>query len=346
MATVIQVCSDVLCQFYKSQRKAVKNSNPQGFRLQRGRSHRLYSTRLWPVASIADIDSDSRPTWYYDSAAQKISFSAADGGDASLNTYCTPGGSSGVLGGASATDISIQGIESWYGDTGFNFNNCGSYEAVDCLAFGARDNGIAGDMSTGVEIRCESAANGNDGSNAHHQTTTLEDTTRNAVFLKIDAWCHDNYDDGDSLHERCQGTYLGGLFEYNGNRGIATAFGAHVTVRSAYSRKNGQNSRGVGITGEGFGVIGVTDGGEGGNGTQMECYDCISESDNYGFAAHSFGNIVRAFNCKTIDALIAAYSASEGDVYLQDCRDSGSATVKLEALGGTITVNNGVAVAW
>jgi hypothetical protein len=312
--------------------------------LQRGRGYRLPSTRIWPVTSIAAVDADERPSWFHDNVTGKIYFSAADGGDATTHDYYSTGNTSGASGGTAATQVEVQGIESWYGVTGFSFANCGSYRAVDLFAFGANGNGIVGDYATGTEIRCEGAGCGGDGMNAHHQITTPEATTRNGVYIRIDPWAHDNYDDGNSIHERCQETIIGGLFEYNGDRGVVPASGAHTTIHDAYSRKNGQNTRGTAITGEGFGIINTNQAGEGGVGTQLECHGCISDQDNYGFAAHSTDGIVRAFGCKTINAEIAAYSANLGSVFLHDCTDDGSSVVKLAAGGGVITVSNGLLV--
>lgn len=311
--------------------------------LQRGRSHRLPSTRLWPVASIAEVDSDPRPTWYHNGAG-KIYFSASDGGDATTHTYYSQGALSGCSGGTAKADVEIQGIEAWYGDYGFSFANCGNYRAVDLFVIGSRGDGIVGDKSCGTEIRCESCANGNDGFNSHHQTTTPEATTRNGVYLRIDPWAHDNYDDGSSVHERCQETVLGGLLEYNGDRGIVPAGGAHTTIRGAYSRFNGQLYGDAGVQGQNYGIINSAVAGEGGVGTQMECYDCISEGGCYGFGSHAADGIIRAINCRTKDATIAAYSADYGKLYAYDCKDSGSAEVKSATNGGEIVVSNGVAV--
>lgn len=318
-------------------------SDAERHSLNGGRSHRLFSTRLWPVASIAEVDSATAPSWYHDGSGT-IYFSASDGGDATTNTYYSPSSVDGFGSGISATNIEIQGIEVWYGAYGFRMSDCGSYTLRDVIAFGSGQSGIVGSKSTGTEIRCESAASGTDGVNTHGQTTTAEATTRNSTYVKIDLWCHDNYDDGTSIHERCRETIIGGLFEYNGDRGVVPAFGAHSTVYNAVARFNGQNTPSDTITGEGFAVVGDPVAGEGGDGTQMECHGCISEGNNYGFASHAATGVVRAYGCRSIGNAIAGYSADYGTTYVYDCLESGSGAAKSETNSGSVTVSNGTLV--
>ena len=87
-------------------------------------------------------------------------------------------------------------------------------------------------MPVGIEEECEYAANANDGSSPVNNAPTLEQIT------VINAWSHDNGDEGHSIHENCRGNYLGGLFEYNANGGITPAIGASAIILGSYTRGN------------------------------------------------------------------------------------------------------------
>lgn len=298
--------------------------------LQRGRAHRLPSTRLWAVGSLAEIDADPRPTWWWDAGV--LYFSASDGGDATARTYYVPGGGNGITAAGSRGRVEITGIESWYGDAPFSLSGM-HFRLTECAAFCGRLNGFTRDDAIGEEIRCESAGNGNDGSNAH-TTDSPHDAQASAVI--VDPWYHDNADDGESSHERCLITVFGGLSEYNGDRGFAPAGGAHYTLIGTHTRHNGQIDL---VGGEGVGCVNPAVASEGGIGTQAVCVGCLSESDRYGFGAHASDATLLARDCRVIGATARAYGANAGGrIELIDCRDSGSAAAKGGA--GTIVVRN------
>lgn len=313
--------------------------------LQRGRTHRLPSTRIWKVASIAAVEAASRPSWFW--SAGVIYFSAADLGDATTHTYYATGDtpSNGCAFGTNKTEVEIIGIESWYGYNGWRLSGCQRYRLVDCFAFGSASNGVASDdVGFGEEIRCEYAATGNDGAGPHNTTATPASTSRDSFFRVVAPWSHDNYDDAISPHERTGMVVEGGLLEYNGDKGLDPAAGSHTVAYNVYSRKNGRNTPGVPGTGQGFATVLNPVAGEGGVGTQLECYGCISEGDNQGFSVEGPETTLRAFNCRTVNAAVAGYYADGGQIFLQDCHESGSAAVKQTINGGTITVSNGAVV--
>lgn len=167
-----------------------------------------------------------------------------------------------------------------YGDGCFTFNGALAAEFRKCEA--ARGfNGTNGDGFNGHS--------GDNGDPFAYQT--------NAVF--IDCWAHDNRDDGSSDHERCESTYIGGLYEYNGyGAGVTPSYGSHTTCNGVYSRKNGDG---------GFMYSDSAREAEGGVGGQMICYGCVAENNNTwaGHAPAGFdlrGNNNRAIlvNCTSI----------------------------------------------
>lgn len=296
--------------------------------LHKGRTHRLPSFRLFPVNSVDAVEAATRPSWYYDSATATLYLSTATGDSPNDHEYYIPSGTA-ITGGAVGRSIRVHNVEVHYGVA--NFSKFEFYEAQDIRVIGSPSNGIVRDSTRGVERRCQTGGSANDGTNMHNPipATAVPPSASippESTILAFDPYSHDNWDDGDSCHERCNGTYYGGLWEYNGDRGVATAYGAHVTVIGGHSRKNGQIDT---SGGEGFGVVGSVAAGEGGVGTQMVCVSCISEGDLHGFAAHASDAILEAFDCRTINCA-KAYSTNHVNaiIKLRDCRDSGSAVVK------------------
>ena len=317
--------------------------------LHRGRTHRLPSYRIKNASSIDAIESSSTPRWFYDSIAKKIYLSTVNGDDPNTHEYYLPRNAV-VTGGSAGKRVQVVGIHAWYGH--FNFSNFDYYQASDLFAMGANAAGcIVRDQSRGVEHRNEACASDNDGTNMHNPGLS-EPVTPGAVvppastIVTFDNYCHDNYDDGDSCHERCEGQYVGGLMEYNGDRGIATSYGAHVTAIGITTRKNGREYQGQSLrsAGEGFGVLGNAAATEGGTGTEMHCISCTSISDKVGFSALNANCKLIADNCRTINCE-TAYNAEDSAslLILRDCRDSGSAVLKGAGVG-TITVDNGTLV--
>lgn len=321
--------------------------------LQRGRTHRLPSFRLYKVASIAECDAN-QGTWFYDSADDRLYIHNSDSTDPNARTYYRPTNQGLFTGNHSGVHGTVKKLDVWYGR--YDVTNLASFELHDIRNVGGAGNGCDRGRTSGIENRCEYGGNGNDGGNAHNSNSDWDgpsgDVPPASTVTSVDMYCHDNYDDGDSLHERCEGAYIGGLWEYNGDRGIATSYGAHVTLTNGLARHNGQypnelgqNRPGSSAGGEGFACVGGTDPKEGGVGTQMSCFSCVSYGNNLNFALNRGGNNDRmdCVNCVSEDAQVAGYSVEHtGNIMtLRNCTDKDSPLAKREVSGGQIIVKNG-----
>ncbi|EHK9084575.1 DUF1565 domain-containing protein [Vibrio parahaemolyticus] len=315
--------------------------------LQRGRTHRLPSFRLKPFNSLDELDAGTPGGWLYDSGQEVLYITTPNGDDPNTHEYYRPDAAL-ISGGQKSAHLQVDGIESWYGP--INFRGLGSYLARDIRVLGSRSDGLKRDGAKGVEYHIETAAADNDGANSHNTNVDIAGLPLGEVppashVVSFDMWCHDNWDDGDSLHERCEGEYHGGLWEWNGDRGVATAYGAHVSLYSGVARdngKNGQSSSDSSTSGEGFGSLGSANPDEGGVGTQMMCFGCESYRNNVNYSA--YGNKCTLIVNQSIsrDGRVAGYaSVGPGSKLIaKNCFDSGSTIPKLEENGGSIDVIN------
>lgn len=294
--------------------------------LHRGRTHRLPSTRVYPATSIADIDAKPGPAWFYSGGV--LYFSIAGGGSAIGSTIYIPSAVRCVGGGTGVESVEIAGIEGWHGDFAFDMSNVAFYRLTNCRSVGARIQGFRRDGAFGYEVGCSSGGSGNDGFSTHN-ALGLPDA-RESFISSFDQWSHDNGDDGCSEHERSVAVYHGGLIEYNGDRGIATAVGAHVTAYGTRTRSNGQST---GSSGEGFGAVGSpVPGNDAGVSTDMSCVSCVAEGEKVGFSASGAGCTMRAVDCKTVNCGTAYVSGNAAaNVELIDCGDIASTTLKIAA---------------
>ncbi len=306
--------------------------------LQRGKTHRLESTRLFPVADIQAVDDATHASWYYDAVAKIVYFRTSDGAAPGVREYYAPAGTSAgacVAGGSGTEDISIIGISAWYGYNGFRLSGISRLRLYECEAMYSWLDGFSLNDNRIVEnTRPRAGGNGNDGTNGHGLITSTYGTQNS--WTMTDAWCHDNWDDGDSIHERCNGSYSGGLFENNGS-GIATAYGAHVTLQGGLVRKNGMASGNGNPAPKDLGVSAIGASTDGGVGTQVICYGTVSEDNGYNFVANSADNSMICVDTKSFRGSVAGYSGgSGGAVLLHDAGDTDSAVAK----NGNVTVEN------
>jgi hypothetical protein len=301
--------------------------------LQRGRSHRLNSTKIEKVDSIAEIEAATTPKWYHDLANNTLYFSIWNGADATAADIRIPSSLYAPFYGGTGTErIKLVGIDVLYsGANGFAAQRLISFEAENCRSLFNGDNGGAYDDCKFVQTKfCEYGGNYWDGGNIHcAQANTYQ---MPIVYQAIDTWSHDNRDDGDSMHEICLGTYWGGLYEYNGDRGIATSYGAHGTAYNTYARYNGQIDL---LGGEGFAALGQLTI-DTGVGTQMDCFNCVSIGNRYNYMASVSSSTVNAYGCTSRDATAVGYRGDSGIVNAYDCKTFNDATVK----SGNVNVIN------
>ena len=310
-----------------------------------GRTHRLSSSKLVAANSLENC-SATPGSWFYIGGSLYIH--PIDSDDPNLYSYFLPTANSLFSGNHTSVNLEARGVNVLYGR--FNVTGCNSYMLYQCSSLGSSSNSMDRGKTRGIEYRCEFAGSENDGGNGHNINSVYDGAGlpfASSVVL-FDQWSHDCYDDGDSLHERCEGTYHGGLFEYNGDRGIATSYGAHVTLYGAVAQYNGQNARGSSTAGEGFSIVGDLSSDELGVGTQMICFGCTSIGNNLNYAVNTVSTDVNAkleaINSHSESALVAAYSAQTGQVILRNCTDIGSPTIKRELDGGQVIVKNGTLV--
>lgn len=255
--------------------------------LHRGKFYRCNSTPLLQVNAVSDIESSKEPVYYYNREEKMLFFSVVEGTDVSKNPIFLPTGN-GLYGGNDEIEVTIIGIEMLYAP--FNLSRCPGARIIDCAVKQAYSvGGFIYNMSVGIEfIRCEAArtfsSGGNgDGFNGHSRVIDENhpEAKHTSVSL-VDCWSHDNYDDGYSNHERCEGIIRGGLFEYNRKFGVGSGYGAHESIYGVISRFNAQY---------GFVICADIYKDEGGYASQMILHNCISEGNGRaGYLAYTSNN--------------------------------------------------------
>lgn len=308
-----------------------------------GRTYRLPDfTRIWRVGSIAEIEAAARPSWFWDSGI--LYLSCAGFVDPNNSDIRVPDNAIAPFYTSDSTKdqcLKLTGIESMYWLHGFRTWDFARVEFERCKAMGNKGNGFEhSDSMFVVRTACESVANWIDGTGGH--VTRANVTKLSCRYLGFDNYEHDNGDDGQSLHEMWAGADFGGLIEYNGDRGIATAVGAHTYHNGVTVRKSGQGSGLYSIDdGVGFACVGTVTAGEGGLSTDMELVNCIAEGclTNYSIAGGD-ANTLRATGCKSFDPVNNHFSVSAGLMTLTDCGASGAGTIKKTSGTGVIAVRN------
>ena len=91
-----------------------------------------------------------------------------------------------------------------------------------------------------------------DGINVHISKDAI-DGTKVCSFELRNCWSHDNWNDGYSDHEGCEGFINGGLYEHNclggAGAGLTPAYGAHDIIKDVISQSN--NVHGLAYVGDG-----------------------------------------------------------------------------------------------
>jgi len=295
--------------------------------LQKGRLYRCNSTPLSRVESIEDIESADSPSFYYDTTSKALYFSIVEGSDLNSNPVYQPI-ANGIYGGNYEVKLTVIGLEVLYG--AFNVSKCSGARILDCaVKYAFNGGGFLYNMSVGIEfIRCEAArtftGSGNgDGFNGHSRVSAgTHPEAKHTSVLLVDCWAHDNYDDGYSNHERCEGVVRGGLFEYNNKFGLGSGYGAHESVYGAISRNNNQY---------GFAICADILKNEGGYASQMILHNCIaSENGKAGYVAYTSKdpevnpNSMVLYDCYSVNNKVGFEVRDNTTLMLINCKDSGS----------------------
>lgn len=311
-----------------------------------GRTHRLQDfARIWHVNSIDEIEAATKPSWFWLDGVMYLS--CVDFADPNLADIRIPDNVNSPFYTSGTTKdqyLGLVGIESFYWLNGFRTWDFSVVEMDRCRAFGNKSNGFEHSNSMFVRrTACEAAGNWVDGTGGHMHTMQgrPNPSGQSCRYIGIDNYEHDNGDDGQSLHEMWHGADFGGLVEYNGDRGVATAVGAHSRHVGMIAFKNGQG-RGIYTIddGVGFACVGTVTAGELGVDTNMELINCVSEGNltNYSVVGSST-NTLLAVDCKSIDPVNSHYS-SAANMTLIDCGHRGAGDVKKVSGSGVINIKN------
>ena len=165
-------------------------------------------------------------------------------------------------------------------------------------------------------VQCEAASNyyGSYGDGFNGDKTTKNDDDYESNIILIDCWAHDNNDDGYSTHYGCNAEIWGGLYEHNQKAGITPAQGTHCIAHNVLSRKN--------INGFYY-ILDPTGQDDGINGN-MECFNCVAESNsNDGFLCSGVkGTIKNSILCVNCISIKNANYGYQGNIRTLNCKAS------------------------
>ena len=169
-------------------------------------------------------------------------------------TKCLAYGATPTSGG---TNLTVENVQSYFGYHGVNVTACTSYTLRNCAFIGNANVGVlrasSGHTTTGLEDTCEYAANGNDGSGG----TAYGGSDVFSVTV-VNPWCHDNGDQGYSIHGFGNAaTIVGGLFENNQRGGLLWVQNSSLTSTGAHTRDNRYCGIGLSISDNGHRTTGA-----------------------------------------------------------------------------------------
>lgn len=288
------------------------------------RTYRCGCTALHKVASVEAVEASDGYAFYYNSGILYYSRPAAVN-----STNCLfAGASANLFSNTNGRRVSASGLHIY----GITVNIHGMNNAVwnDCMVFGATGGaGFSINDSKNIRlVRCEVARVDNNGSSVTGDGFNMHSTMSQVLalpyttFEMIDCYSHDNYNDGYSDHEGCEGSIDGGLFEHNcvGGQGggLTPSFGAHDIIKNVISQSNGLH-----------GIIYAGDGEEGGYGLwgAMVLIGCLCRYNvNSGiiqFNAHAAAECV---NCISINNGNYGFYGGNGVMRCTKCSADGNAT--------------------
>ena len=263
--------------------------------LQKDKSYRLPSTRMYPANSVDDIEneSDGKLYFYADIANHVLYFSKTEDSDLSVNPIIIPSLNTDNWGyaGSQKRVIHIENINTRY--AGIKTSNL-SGEMINCSA--GMCQGAAFVLTDSDNIRlitCEGYAA--HASSAGDGFGTGVPTNGYTNITMYNCWGHDNRDDGESSHGNVSIVQYGGLYEYNGN-GCTPAVGAKGTYHDVICRNNANHDWVFYETSRsGFSNQSVD--GTGG----MICFNCVAENSEIGFRNTNANSPSCCYNCIAIN---------------------------------------------
>lgn len=284
--------------------------------------------RLRLATSQANVNAGNGRWWY---SGGYLYISATDGGDPNGTTYYVPNTTSGMsfvynAQSDSMTEyVKIEGVEVYYGNTGFDLTYVRDYELNGVTAYGNYGTGITGQTNrSGVEKHVKVLANGDDGI-AHLTEANPTSNTTDGNYLSVDVLAIGNGDEGISGHYNVTETIQGGLMYYNYSGGITPALGAHT---SAYNVTTMRNTKG-------FNPCCSTSGGSAGT-TTLNVYNSRSYKDTYGFFAdgEDILNVYDSTTDGTVSGVAALGSGSSGKINFYGHTDYSGSTSIYGGAGG------------
>lgn len=257
----------------------------------KGLRYRLPSTRLKSVTSIDKVESSPVPCYFFNGTT--MYFQKVAGSDLSINPIRIPKNT-----GVSGSDIKTVDHSNFsFLYTSFRTANLsGTISNVDVLFVNNLDGCFYTSDSISIDLKnCRAGGGSNDGFNGTGPIVTNSFNNYNKINL-INCWSHDNVDDAESHHLNSEVFARGGLYEYSGS-GCTPAVGCHAV----YEDVTVQN-----CTITGFQAQGASQ--DGGIGTNIHCYGCVSESNGKNFEGRGLDS--RFVNCVSITPTISHYSGT------------------------------------
>ena len=266
--------------------------------------------------------------WFYDSGTLYFNRSA------STSTYPIYRSNGSYLTTRNNQSVELSNIEFRYGSVNLTKINVAELYNVACKYVYADGCFVFVDCLSILFDHCEASScfrnvNG-DGFNGWSNVPSDYSARRETTILR-NCWSHDNLDDGYSDHRYSEMSVEGGLFEYNGKGGITPSYGSHCTISNAVARMNRQN---------GFYYTGTAN--DNGNGGQMICFCCLSDSNNTsngasaaGYRCDGNGNRAILVGCKAINEIKAFRCDTDAFLDLIDC---GAANISGDVVSGAGTI--------
>ena len=269
--------------------------------LEQGRAFRLDHYRLRRGTSK---DTLTAGQWFY--AAGVLYICRTDGSNPNGHDYwiphrsgSTPGPASFIFGGSNSEAITVENVQVYFGENAFELNSVANYTVRRCLAFGSSRVGIwtSGGTTIGLEEDCEYAASCADGGG---QSFSYPGASLSLTV--INAWAHDNGDQGHSAHGAgARVNYVVGLFENNLDGGI-------LWVQDSYDSGSDVMTRNNLVCGLGAGIRSVT--GTGGAFTRW-----TSVNDQFGAYQQGQGTLFIGPGCSITNPTVNAYHTfAAGDI--------------------------------